>query len=164
VEAVARIEKATQAGRTRSDAVADVIANFCGSMGFVWVHVFVFATWLLLNTLPGIPKHLQFDPPPYAMLTLVVSLEAIFLSTFILISQNRQQRASEKRNHLDLQINLLAEQESSLLITMTRKLMEHFGLDADEIPVKEWEDLTDAKEVAREIEETIDPDSAPGER
>ena len=74
------------------------------------MHVVWFAGWILANGLPGI-KH--FDPFPFTFLTLVVSLEAIFLSTFILISQNHETLLSERRNQLDLQINLLREQENT---------------------------------------------------
>jgi uncharacterized membrane protein len=71
-------------------------------MTFVWVHVVWFGLWILINPIPGV-KHI--DPFPFTFLTLVVSLEAIFLSTFILISQNHDTRISERRNYLDLQIN-----------------------------------------------------------
>ncbi|MFK9236768.1 DUF1003 domain-containing protein, partial [Escherichia coli] len=74
----------------------------------------------------------RFDPPPFNILNLVVALEAVFLSTFILISQNRQQRLSDQRNHLDLQINLLAEQESSQMLIMMKRGMDHLGIDDQE--------------------------------
>lgn len=128
IDTINQIEQASHDNRSRADIVADKIASFCGSMAFVWVHVVWFGGWLLLNVFPGIPKAVRFDPPPFPNLTLVVSLEAIFLSTFILISQNRQQRGADRRNHLDLQINLLAEQESSQMLTMMRQMMDHFGI------------------------------------
>jgi uncharacterized membrane protein len=70
-------------------------------MAFVWVHVLLFSVWIIANTVMPIKS---LDPYPFSFLTLVVSLEAIFLSTFILISENRQARIDERRNHLDLQI------------------------------------------------------------
>jgi uncharacterized membrane protein len=106
-----------------------VIANFCGSMTFVWVHVVWFAGWILLNLVPGV-KH--FDPFPFTFLTLVVSLEAIFLSTFILISQNHDTRISERRNHLDLQINLLSEQENTKMIMMLQAIARKVGAEIQE--------------------------------
>ena len=69
------------------------------------------ACWILIN---AVPRHPHIDPFPFTFLTLVVSLEAIFLSTFILISQNHDTKISERRNHLDLQINLLSEQENTV--------------------------------------------------
>jgi uncharacterized membrane protein len=107
--AISKMEEIANSRHTRSDVIADAIAGFCGSMVFVWAHILWFGLWVVDNTLSFFPRH--FDPYPFQFLTLVVSLEAIFLSTFILISQNRQQRTAERRNFLDLQINLLSEQE-----------------------------------------------------
>src|SRR4029079_5842946 len=104
----------------------EVIARFCGSMTFVWVHVAWFGAWILINALPGLP---HLDPFPFTFLTLVVSLEAIFLSTFILISQNHDTRISERRNHLDLQLNLLSEQENTQMIRMLRAIAEKLGVE-----------------------------------
>lgn len=129
VEAIRRLEKAAKEERTRSDLVAEAIANFCGSMVFVWVHVIWFGIWIFINVMPGI-KHI--DPFPFTFLTLVVSLEAIFLSTFILISQNHDTRISERRNHLDLQINLLSEQENTRMIEMLQAIAQKVGADVDQ--------------------------------
>ena len=95
------LEESAKTNRDRTDRMADSIAKFCGSFIFVW-----FGAWVILNVLSGIP---HFDPFPFTFLTFVVFLEAIFLSTFILISQNHETRLSERRNQLDLQINLLTE-------------------------------------------------------
>jgi uncharacterized membrane protein len=107
---IRQLEESAKQERTQSDLVAEAIANFCGSMPFVWVHVAWFGGWIILNAVPRFP---HIDPFPFTFLTLVVSLEAIFLSTFILISQNHDTKISERRNHLDLQINLLSEQENT---------------------------------------------------
>ena len=108
VETIMRLEDAAKTNRDLTDRMADIIAKFCGSFTFVWVHVIGFGGWVLINALPSFQ---HFDPFPFTFLTLVVSLEAIFLSAFILISQNHETRLTERRNHLDLQINLLTEQE-----------------------------------------------------
>lgn len=126
VQTILELEKAAKEERTRSDRVAEVIANFCGSMVFVWVHVIWFSGWILLNVVPGAP---HVDPFPFTFLTLVVSLEAIFLSTFILISQNHDARISERRNHLDLQVDLLSEQENTQMIAMLRAIAEKLEID-----------------------------------
>ncbi|HZI49445.1 MAG TPA: DUF1003 domain-containing protein, partial [Pyrinomonadaceae bacterium] len=86
IELVRKLEEAASQERTMSDRVARMIARFCGSMTFVWVHVIGFAGWIAINLVPGV-KHI--DPFPFTFLTFIVSLEAIFLSTFILISQNQ---------------------------------------------------------------------------
>jgi uncharacterized membrane protein len=95
-------------------------------MTFVWVHVAWFGGWVVLNVIPGI-RHI--DPFPFTFLTLVVSLEAIFLSTFILISQNHDMKISERRNHLDLQINLLSEQENTRMIEMLTAIAAKMGCE-----------------------------------
>ena len=126
VETVTRLEEAAREQRTRTDRLAEKIASFCGSMTFVWVHVVWFGGWILFNLVPGI-RHI--DPFPFTFLTLIVSLEAIFLSTFILISQNLDSRMSERRSHLDLQLNLLSEQENTKMIVMLHAIAEKVGAD-----------------------------------
>ena len=131
VEAILNLEEAAKEQRTRSELVAERIARFCGSMRFVWVHVIWFSGWVFFNLMPGI-KHI--DPFPFTFLTLVVSLEAIFLSTFILISQNHDTQISERRNHLDLQINLLSEQENTKMIQMLQAIADKVGVDLSHDP------------------------------
>jgi len=131
VETVTRLEEASREQRTPTDRLAEKIANFCGSMTFVWVHVVWFGGWIVLNLIPGVP---HFDQFPFTFLTLVVSLEAIFLSTFILISQNLETRISERRSHLDLQLNMLSEQENTKMITILQAIAEKVGADLSHDP------------------------------
>ena len=126
IEVVRKLEEAANEERTTSDRVARMVARFCGSMTFVWVHVICFAGWIALNLFPGV-KHI--DPFPFTFMTFVVSLEAIFLSTFILISQNQDTRISERRNHLDLQINLLAEEEMTKVLQSLDLIGKRLGID-----------------------------------
>jgi uncharacterized membrane protein len=126
VDAVSRLEEVAREKRTPTDRIAETIANFCGSMTFVWVHVGWFGGWILINLIPGLP---HIDPFPFTFLTLVVSLEAIFLSTFILISQNHDTRISERRSHLDLQLNLLSEQENTKMLAMLQAIAAKVGAD-----------------------------------
>lgn len=153
VEAIQSIEQAKAAQRSRVDVVVDRIAAFCGNLGFVYVHFFVFGFWLTINTAHGIPKAWRFDPPPYGMLTLIVSLEAIFLSAFILISQNRQQKIADQRNHLDLQINLLAEQETSRMISMLDQIMQHFGITHEPGDARILSQETDPRAVVAQLDQ-----------
>ena len=128
IEVVRNLEEAANQERTTADRVARMIARFCGSMTFVWVHVIGFAGWIAINLVPGV-KHI--DPFPFTFLTFMVSLEAIFLSTFILISQNQDTRISERRNHLDLQINLLSEQENTKMLMMLQAIAEKVGAEIE---------------------------------
>lgn len=126
VESMRRVEESALAHRTRADRMAAFIAGFCGSMPFVWIHVAAFLTWIVFNALPGVQ---HFDPYPFTFLTLVVSLEAIFLSAFILISQNYELRISDRRNQLDLQINLLTEQENTKMLQLLERIASKMGVD-----------------------------------
>lgn len=96
VQTIAELEKATTGPAAFSDRLADRITTFCGTMSFLWLHVAWFAVWIGGNLSFG---GKALDPYPFNFLTLMVSLEAIFLSTFILISEIRQSRMSERRSH-----------------------------------------------------------------
>jgi len=106
--------------------IADVITSFSGRMIFVYVHVVWFGIWILLNT-GRLGLH-AFDPFPYGLLTMIVSLEAIFLSTFVLISQNRMGEESERRADLDLHIGLLTEHELTRVLQMLDAIQDKLGV------------------------------------
>lgn len=129
VAKVVELETAQKENRKVVEKISEWIAAFCGSMTFVWVHIIWFAGWIVVNSV--IPVY-QFDPFPYTFLTLVVSLEAIFLSTFILISQNHETQLTERRNHLDLQINILAEQESTATLKLLLAVAKKVGVECDD--------------------------------
>lgn len=90
--------------RRLQDRMADRITDFAGSMAFVYLHVVWFAVWIVVNVTGW-----RFDPFPFGLLTLIVSLEAIFLSTFVMISQNRESARSDLRAELDFETNALSE-------------------------------------------------------
>ncbi len=156
VEVVASLDEAAKARRTPTDRAVDVITDFCGRMTFVWVHVVWFGAWILMNTLHGVPRRLHFDPFPFQFLTLTVSLEAIFLSAFILISQNRQGRLAERRNHLDLQINLLSEQENTKMLAMLETIQKHLGVLDHDPEVAMYEESTQPERLVHQIEKVIE--------
>jgi len=121
----------------------------------VWVHVAWFAIWIALNTI--MPKHMHFDTFPFTFLTLVVSLEAIFLSTFILISGNHQTRLSERRSHLDLQINLLTEQENTKILQLLGRIAEKVGVALDDDPdIQILEKSTRPEQMIDQIDRAVD--------
>jgi uncharacterized membrane protein len=90
--------------RRLQDRMADQITRFSGSMAFVYLHVVWFAAWIVINVTGW-----RFDPFPFGLLTLIVSLEAIFLSTFVMISQNRESARSDLRADIDFETNALSE-------------------------------------------------------
>jgi uncharacterized membrane protein len=144
-----------------SDRLADWITALAGSMGFVALNAAWFAFWIFIQQ-TGI---LRFDPYPYGMLTTAVSLEAIFLSLFVLISQNRQAILSDKRAKLDLQINLIAEQEVTKLIEAVSRIEEALGIEPDDPDLEHMKRPTRVREVADQmevLEKRIDKDSAKG--
>jgi uncharacterized membrane protein len=151
VQAMRRLDELALAKRSMADRVAEFVARFCGSIAFVWIHAVVFGVWILWNVLPGV---VHFDPYPFTFLTLCVSLEAIFLSSFILISQNYEMRISDRRNRLDLQINLLAEQENTKMLQMLSRISKKLGLgDEDDPEIQALEEATRPETLARQIEE-----------
>jgi uncharacterized membrane protein len=121
-----------KAARERSvqDRLADAITAFSGRMVFAYVHIVWFGVWILLNT--GHVGVRAFDPFPYGLLTMVVSLEAIFLSTFVLISQNRLSAETEHRADLDLHIGLLTEHELTRVLQMLDAIQDKMGIDNHE--------------------------------
>ena len=88
----------------REERAADLITKFSGSMQFVYLHVLWFTVWIGLNV-----TIVRFDPFPFGLLTLIVSLEAIFLSTFVLLSQNREAARQDLRSEIDFETNVLSE-------------------------------------------------------
>jgi uncharacterized membrane protein len=123
--------------RTVQEQLADAITKFSGRMEFVYLHVAWFAGWIGWNL--GAFGARPFDPFPFGLLTMIVSLEAIFLSTFVLISQNRLSAESERRASLDLQIGLLTEYELTRALTMLDEIQDHLGIYQD--PNSDLEEL-----------------------
>jgi len=123
------IDLRLRAARARGvqDRLADAITAVSGRMAFVYVHIVWFGLWFLLNTGRfGVPP---FDPFPYGLLTMVVSLEAIFLATFVLISQNRLSAEAEYRADLDLHIGLLTEHELTRVLQMLDAIQDKMGIE-----------------------------------
>jgi uncharacterized membrane protein len=150
--AVRNIEEAGRRKRTLGELAGDSVVHLASNVAFVAGHVVWFAAWILINSgwFPGIDP---FDPYPYQFLTFVVSLEAIFLALFILMSQNRAEREAQRRESLDLQINLLAEAEATKTLQMLRELCEYFELPiAGDPEVKQLARRTTLKKLASDLE------------
>ena len=131
--------------------MADSITSRSGRLSFVYLHAIWFGAWILANTgWLGIPV---FDPFPYGLLTMIVSLEAIFLSTFVLISQNRLSEEADRRADLDLHVGMLAETELTMVLKMLHGIQEHLGMDIkDAHELADLELSTNPEEVLSEIE------------
>jgi uncharacterized membrane protein len=123
--------------RNGEERLADSITDFSGRMYFVYFHILWFAIWILINL--GYFGIKPFDPYPFGLLTMIVSLEAIFLSTFVLISQNRLSAEADRRADLDLQIGLLAEHELTRVLKMLDEIQDKMGIENNDD--KELQDL-----------------------
>lgn len=127
IRAVVAMEQQAVRERTKAERVADLITATAGTMTFVAIHVVVFVGWAWANT----RGRLTFDPYPFNLLGLLVSLEAIVLTSFVLITQNRMTHVADRRAHLDLQVNLLAEEELTAILQMLDALCREAKVRVD---------------------------------
>lgn len=142
IEALRERRKQEKRDASSEEKLADAITAFTGSMRFVYLHLMVYGVWIVWNLIPRIP---HFDPT-FVILAMAASVEAIFLSTFVLISQNRAQAATDKRDDLDLHINLLAEHELTRLIEMVSAIAQKLEI------------RTGAEQEAAEIRKDVAPE------
>ncbi len=128
IDAIANMEQQFSERRTHIDRVVDSIADFSGSLTFILIHLAGLVLWFLINAgyVPPVPR---FDPYPYAMLSTVMSSEAVLLSAFVLMKQNRMALRADERDHLHLQINLLAEKEGTKILQTLFSMCEHMGME-----------------------------------
>jgi uncharacterized membrane protein len=156
VKAIAQLEERAIETRSSADRLSDVITWGAGSAAFVVGHVVLFTGWILANVglVPGV---VPFDPYPFSFLTLVVSLEAIFLAIFVLMSQNRAARLADRRAHLDLQVDLLAERELTVILHMLRALCAKHSVVLDDVgtDVKDLLEETNVEELASNLDEKL---------
>jgi uncharacterized membrane protein len=163
IEAIARMEEGYYKQRSCADKIADSIGHFSGSMRFVILHVVVYGLWILINL--GVFKFLpRFDPFPFMLLNVGVSLEAIFLSTFVLMKQNRMSRRADDRAHLDLQVNLLAENEMTQVLQLLHRIAEKLNVKTDDAELRELLAETSVEAVAAELQKAIAPECADSEK
>jgi uncharacterized membrane protein len=158
VETIKLWERATLQARSRTEQIGDWIAGTAASGPVLLLHVVWFGVWVSANVglLPGVTP---FDPFPFPFLTMTVSLEAIFLTLFVLASQNRLARQSDKRSQLDLQVNLLAEREMTAVLQLLRDIARHLEVPTS-VTAAQLQDLaakTDLEALTNRIEEFPEP-------
>ena len=144
-----------EADRTRSvqDRAADALTRFSGSMTFLYLHTAWFGIWITVN-MGWIPEVKGFDPFPFGLLTMIVSLEAIFLSTVVLISQNREAQLNSRKESLDLQIDLLSEYEVTRSLRLLRKIAIKLEIEDDPEMCELCDDIAPAK-IMHQIQQRI---------
>jgi len=151
IETVARLEREFLEQRTWAERLGDGIADFVGTMLFIIVHLFALLAWIVINT--GKIGVRPFDPYPFVLLTMIVSMEGVLLATFVLMKQNRMSRRADQRNHLNLQIDLLAEKEITKILQLQRAMCQRLGIPeavADE-EVHELSEHTAVDKLASEL-------------
>jgi uncharacterized membrane protein len=156
IDAIAKLEHDALGRRTTTERVSDVITKLVGNVGFLAAHLILISGWALLN-LRAIPGIKPFDPFPFGVLALIVSSESVFLTIFVLISQSRMSRQSERRSHLDLQVGMLSEQELTTILQMLQKLCQHMGVNVDSSKqeVQSFSKTTDVHKLATELADKL---------
>ncbi|HEY0866029.1 MAG TPA: DUF1003 domain-containing protein [Fimbriimonas sp.] len=138
IRALLEVHRRQEKEKSLAVRISETVTRFAGSLGFVWLHAALLAFWLMANT-KLLPMVRPWDPYPFVMLAMTASVEAIFLSTFVLISQNRMAELDQERAELDLQMNLLAELEVTRLLQMMEKVVEKLNIP------NTWDDLAELK-------------------
>jgi uncharacterized membrane protein len=153
IETIARVEQQLIGRRTRLDRIGDAVARFFGTIRFIIAHGFLFSIWFAinLNCFPSLPP---FDPYPFPFLSLIVGIEFIFLTTFVLMNQNLQARREEHRAHLNLQLSMLAEHEVTKNMQMLHLICRHLGLEQPTWD-REVRELAQATPVTTLVEEIV---------
>lgn len=152
ISRIAQLECQYEEQRTLVDRVVTRVADWTGSLSFIALHVLWFGVWVLLNT-STLLTH-KFDPFPYVLLSVIVSCEAVLLSTVVLVKQNWMSRRDERRDQLHLQINLLAEQETTKILYLQRLICRRLGISEAELDpeIADLSQETAVENLAKELE------------
>jgi uncharacterized membrane protein len=150
IEAFEQRRRDSQQRAGKGERISVAVTRFAGSVTFLAIHAVLFGAWALAN-LKLIPGLHPFDPS-LVMLATFASVEAIFISTFVLIAQNRMSNAAERRAELDLHMSLLVEAELSQLASLTLRIAEKTGVEAPEPEIREVAERVDPGQVLDELE------------
>lgn len=134
--------------------ISDDLTEICGSTPFLIFHIILFTGWIILNT-GVIPGAIAFDPFPFGLLTMVVSLEAIFLALFILVSQNRSSYINSIREEVHLRVNLIAEEEITKVLEVLAEIRKEMGVKKKDEDLEEMLKRIDTNYIERSILEQI---------
>jgi uncharacterized membrane protein len=150
IDSILKLEKEAEQELSAFHRLSHTLGGFVGTVYFVMLQCFAVLAWIGANT--GLFGNAPFDPYPFPFLATLLALEAVLLTSFVLIRQNTMDRRSERRNHLDLQINLLAEKEATSILNAVREIAEHINVNA--APDPEREELakdTPVEDIARDL-------------
>ena len=153
--AIESIEAKLRARRSWIERLEDRVAAVFGTTEFLFLNIAWFGTWLLLN-LEVIPGLKPFDPFPHIFLTTTVSLEAIILAIFVLITQNRQERINSLREEMGLQIDIITEQENTKILKILAEILKKMGVDISHDPeLKKMLEPLNQEEIERQLENQL---------
>ena len=153
IETLQARRRSEEKNASLQEKIAEAITKFTGSMAFVYIHLIGFGAWIVLNV--GVLPLKPWDPT-FVILATEASVEAIFLSTFVLISQNRAAALADKRADLDLQINLLSEHEVTKVLSLIMAIATKVGVDmSDKADLAELERDVAPEAVLDKIEEGV---------
>lgn len=155
------MEEESRKVRTRGERLADVFAAVVGSWTFIVVQTVLLASWMLLNLVAWIQ---HWDPYPFILLNLALSFQSAYAAPILMMSQNRQSRLSERRHNLDLQVNMLAEQETTEILRLLRQLCARNGVEAPGSAGAALEEETRHEDIIRRIETELEAPSDPHAR
>ena len=152
IAAVAKLERDSRARKSPFDRVIDAVRAWAGSPIFIVVHVALIASWILFNV-----RGPAFDPYPFPFLNMTLAVEAIILSSFLLMAQDRMTKEADRRDHLNLQIDLLAEQELTAILNVVVAIAERAGIDVKaEVPeIDRMRARTDVNKLATTVERQL---------
>ena len=156
VQAIAELERRLLDERKHINRLSNVAAKIAGRSSFIVGHLALFAGWLFLNT-----THYAFDRSPFNLLNLILALEAIILTSIVLISQGDLRRVSDLRAHLDLQVNILAEQELTAILGLLNQICKQLEIDVDttQPQVEAFSKETDVETIATVLEKTMEEEA-----
>lgn len=156
IDEIARLEKQSSGTMSAGERLSTAITNAVGTGTCALAHVALLAAWVAWNT--RAPDRLRFDPFPFGLLTMWVSLEGVILAILVLITQNRMSRQTDRRDHLDLQVDLLAEQEMTVVLRTLRRIEERLGIEPNTAERSEVEELmqpTDLRKLADSLDSKL---------
>jgi len=152
IKATTRMERTLEESRSVGERAADRFAAIVGSWTFIILQTVLLLAWIVVNVLAW---QYRWDPYPFILLNLALSFQAAYASPIIMMSQNRQARVADLRNKLDLQINLLAEQESTEALRLLRHLCEKAGIEIDDRQTRALEQATRPEQLARQLDQSV---------
>jgi uncharacterized membrane protein len=151
VAEIARLEQDESRRLPLSERASFAVTSKAGTFAFAMLHVLLLPAWCVWNAFAS--PDLRFDPYPFGLLTMIVSMEGVVLAILVLITQNRMSEQSDRRDHLNLQVDLLAEQEMTMVLRMLSRISDHLGIRPDDQDTAEARQLMEQTNVYELMEE-----------